>query len=155
MKSFKQFITENKSLNKHYKFSPEEVDTIENYTDSGYHVSMHDGLDKITKKHKTPKDMTLYFGISSEKEEDLNLKKGKKTTLPRFQSTTLSKKIAKSFGGTIVRLRHPANSSGAWIDHHSSRIVPEKEFLLPQNHRIRVTGTREENGYTIHDAESI
>lgn len=149
MKSFKEFIMENNSV------TDREKRTIENYTSSGYHNSMHDDLHNLTTRNTTKRDMKLYIGLGSEK--SLGINPNKEVTLTGFQSASKIKKVAKRFSSSyeIISLHHPKGSHGAYIEPHSDRIVPENEFLLPKNHRIRISKTEKRGKYLIHHAESI
>lgn len=148
MKSFKLFIKENA------EFSKSEIETIKDYTSSGYHNSMHDDLHRITRKNKTKNNMKLYIGLGSEK--SLGNSTGKEVTLKGFQSATIDRKISRKFSSNeIIQLHHPKGSYGAYIEPHSDRIVPEKEFLLPKDHKIKILKTEKRGMMLIHHAKSI
>lgn len=147
MLTFKQFIIEDKKLEKHYKFGAYDQGILDSYTGSGYNHSDRPELDRITREHRTPRAITVHSGLSDDTRDSF-LDQGETKSFSRPVSTSLDHKTASTFAHRddngnkhVLSINLPKGSKGIYIGSRTSRIGNEKEFLLPSDAKVKVHPT--------------
>lgn len=88
-------------------------------------------------------DIVIYRGVNAD--AGLKFKVGGTITDKAYMSTSLNEHVAKDLvekeKGTLLSIKAPAGTKGAYIDSISSHDT-EQEFLLPRGTRLRITGVK-------------
>lgn len=95
-------------------------------------------IDKAIFSMKAPCNFDVYRGVSHLTKAEAQALQGQIISDLGYGSTSLSSKVAESFGDVVFKINIPKNSNVALIDSMSMFKGVEKEVLLPRGYKLKV-----------------